>query len=157
MYAVKKTIDLFKLKISFNFLFFFIFYLLCLCRNLMKLFFSSIKYQFVWLLSLGVIFFSSCKKHDEETLIGKWECDQEWFEFFPDNTYNGGKSIITEFKKYKYIMSPSEHALNLYTNDGSHTFYCTYEFKGKDTLALINSLDKRKIPAIYIRTKKEQP
>lgn len=109
----------------------------------------------LWILFFISISLSSCKKSDQEKIIGKWENDQDWFEFFDNHTYNGGKAIITEVKGYKYDLSESDHQLTMYTQDESQSFYLNYSFIGNDSLALTNTLSKSKIPVIFVRVKKE--
>lgn len=103
---------------------------------------------------LGLICFviSSCGKKDEEKIIGKWQCDQLWFEFHPDQTYSGGTSILTEVKGFKYSLSSSDHELNLYTKEDNNAHYLNYSFRGNDTLVLTNKLSTVKHEIIYVRT-----
>lgn len=113
------------------------------------------RWNYILVLGLFVVL-SACGKKDKERLIGKWQCDQVWFEFFPNNTYNGGTSILTEIKGYSYSLDEKDHSLNLYTKEDNNTHYLSYTFKGNDTLILSNKLNSALHEITYIR-KSTQP
>ena len=99
----------------------------------------------------GLLVLGACGTSDHETLLGKWQCEQDWFQFYNDSTYDGGKAIITLLKKARYTLDEEQHTLTLYTDNEKSTFYLDYEFRGKDTLLLHNKLNAEHIQAIYVR------
>lgn len=103
---------------------------------------------------IGVIlclFFFACSSPDEQRLLGKWQCEQDWFVFYADSTYDGGKAIIPMLKKARYTLNPADRSLTLYTNQANSTFYLDYTFRGKDTLLLHNKMNSGNQQAVFIR------
>lgn len=101
------------------------------------------------------LFFISCKKTDEEKIIGKWQSDRDWFDFKKDKTYDSGKDDIKMVSQFKYVMDPERKELNLYTNDKNSTYYLIYEFKADDTLSVRNALSTNKKMIDFYRQKQK--
>lgn len=96
----------------------------------------------------------SCKQSDSKKIIGKWQSDDDWFEFVNDSSYNSGKSFITMVKEFKYNINVPQNELTLYTDDEKQTYYLQYQFEGNDTLKLNNILNTTPHFAIFVRSKK---
>ncbi|MBU3677650.1 MAG: hypothetical protein FGM54_10805, partial [Chitinophagaceae bacterium] len=56
----------------------------------------------------------ACSPSPKKMIIGKWQCEQDWFQFHEDNTYDGGKAIITLLNKARYTLDEEQHTLTLY-------------------------------------------
>ena len=95
--------------------------------------------------------FFACIPSDEERLLGKWQCEQDWFLFYADSTYDGGKAMIPMLKKARYTLNSTDRSLTLYTNQANSTFYLDYTFRGNDTLLLHNKMNSANQQAVYIR------
>lgn len=96
----------------------------------------------------------SCQTKDHDKLIGKWENEQDWFEYFSDSTYNSGKAMITMVKGFKYNLDEKDHALTMYTDKDNQTFYLHYDFIGNDTLAIYNKLSSNQSPVKFYKVHK---
>lgn len=101
------------------------------------------------------ILFFSCKQNDQQLLIGKWQSDDVWYEYFEDNTYNSGRAIIKMVEKYKYTLDEKNKTLNMYTDNPSLTFYLQYQFVHNDTLILNNTMNKTPHYIPFYRVKKD--
>lgn len=101
----------------------------------------------------GMCFLTSCAKKDEEKIIGKWQNEEDWFEYHQDKTYNAGKSFIVMVKNFKYSIDPSLKQLTMYTDENSKSYYLIYEFHGDDTLAVRNSMSSNKTMIEFYRLK----
>lgn len=101
-----------------------------------------------------VVLLSSCRD-DRDHIVGRWYHDDLWFEFYDDDTYDGGRDFITEIKHMKYEMLMDKHELYMYTNNRQQSFYLTYKFITKDTLILHNKIDITRTPVMYVREKKK--
>lgn len=106
---------------------------------------------YLWILFVTIL--SSCHTSDDKLLIGKWQSDQDWYEYRADHTYDGGKSVITLVKNFKYSIDPQTHELNMYTDDKNRTYYLIYEFAGKDTLMVRNRMSSNKTMVAFYRVK----
>lgn len=107
----------------------------------------------------AVIFFlflllAACNVSDEKQLLGKWQSDDEWYEYLSDKTYNSGRAYITMVKGYKYNVDIQKKELTMYTDDANQTYYLQYQFKGDDTLLLNNVLNSKPHFAVFYRVKK---
>ena len=89
---------------------------------------------------LFVTILSSCGKKDEELIIGKWQNEQDWFDYKENNKYSAGKAMITMVKDYKYALDSKSRELTMYTDTEDQTYYLVYRFIGEDTLAVFNRL-----------------
>lgn len=110
-----------------------------------------LKQLYISLLFTALI--SSCAQSDEEKIIGKWQCDQDWFEYKPDGTYDAGKVVLTMERGYKYKIYPEKKELTMYTKQSNDTYYLQYEFRGEDSLALRNSMSSNKDYNVFYRVK----
>ena len=95
--------------------------------------------------------FVSCKKTDEEKIVGRWQNDRDWFEYKKDKTYSSGKEDIKMVDHFKYMIDPERHELNMYTDEKNSTYYLIYEFKGDDTLAVRNAMSTVKTMINFTR------
>lgn len=95
-----------------------------------------------------------CKISDEKKIIGKWQSDDEWYEYLDDYTYNSGRAYITMVKGFKYTLDMDKKELTMYTDDKNQTYYLQYQFKGNDTLMLNNVLNTQAHFATFYRVKK---
>ncbi len=96
----------------------------------------------------------SCTTSDSEKIIGKWQCDQDWFEFKKDQTYSAGKEFITMVNNFKYTIDTKEKELNMYTDEEQRSYYLKYEFKGMDTLLVRNTMSSNTKMISFYRVKK---
>ena len=114
----------------------------------------------LYLILLLSLFLNACKLTDEEKILGKWQNEQDWFEFKidPNNSsnkiYDSGKDDIKMVRNFKYTIDPKRKELNLYTDDKNTTYYLIYEFIGNDTLAVRNSMSSNKTMIHFVRMKK---
>ena len=83
---------------------------------------------------------SACGKQDEEIILGKWQNEQDWFEYRQDKKYSAGKAMITMVKNFSYSLDSKTHELTMYTDEENQTYYLVYRFIGEDTLAVYNRL-----------------
>lgn len=98
------------------------------------------KWKFILLVSAIGLLFNACGKKDEEKILGKWQNEQDWFEFKKENKYSAGKAMITMVKDYKYALDSKTRELTMYTDSENQTYYLVYRFIGNDTLAVYNRL-----------------
>jgi hypothetical protein len=96
----------------------------------------------------------SCGKKDEEIIIGKWQSDQDWFEYHQDQTYSAGKMIMTMVKNFKYNIDTKAKELTMYTDEENQTYYLIYRFIGNDTMAIRNRLSTDTTMVKFYRVKK---
>ncbi len=82
----------------------------------------------------------SCGKKDEEIIIGKWQSDQDWFEYKQNYTYSAGKMMMTMVKNFKFTIDAKAKELTMYTDEKNQTYYLIYQFLGNDTMAIRNRL-----------------
>jgi hypothetical protein len=87
-----------------------------------------------------LILFSACKKSDKKMIVGKWQNEMDWFEYFENGTYDSGKDFLTIVQGYQYSIDENKHELNMYTNNSDKSYYLKYKFIGEDTLSVRNSL-----------------
>lgn len=87
-----------------------------------------------------LILFSACKKSDKKMIVGKWQNEMDWFEYFENGTYDSGKDFLTIVQGYRYSIDENKHELNMYTNNTDKSYYLKYKFIGNDTLSVRNSL-----------------
>jgi|688.fasta_scaffold912445_1 hypothetical protein len=87
-----------------------------------------------------LILFSACKKSDKKMIVGKWQNEMDWFEYFENGTYDSGKDFLTIVQGYQYSIDENKHELNMYTNQSDKSYYLKYKFIGEDTLSVRNSL-----------------
>lgn len=87
-----------------------------------------------------LILFSACKKSDKKTIVGKWQNEMDWFEYFENGTYDSGKDFLTLLQGYQYSIDEKRNELNMYTNNTDKSYYLKYKFIGNDTLSVRNSL-----------------
>lgn len=87
-----------------------------------------------------LIYCFACGQKDEEKIIGKWQNEQDWFEYKKESKYSAGKSMLTMVKDFKYSIDPTKRELTMYTNEENQTYYLVYQFIGNDTLAIFNRL-----------------
>lgn len=87
-----------------------------------------------------LILFSACKKSDKKMIVGKWQNEMDWFEYFENGTYDSGKDFLTIVQGYQYSIDENKHELNMYTNQSDKSYYLKYKFIGNDTLSVRNSL-----------------
>jgi hypothetical protein len=87
-----------------------------------------------------LILFSACKKSDKKMIVGKWQNEMDWFEYFENGTYDSGKDFLTIVQGYQYSIDENKHELNMYTNQSDKSYYLKYNFIGEDTLSVRNSL-----------------
>ena len=87
-----------------------------------------------------LIFFSACKKSDKKMIVGKWQNEMDWFEYFENGTYDSGKDFLTLLQGYQYSIDEKKNELNMYTNNPDKSYYLKYKFIGNDTLSVRNSL-----------------
>lgn len=87
-----------------------------------------------------LLFISACGKKDEELILGKWQNEQDWFEYRKDKKYSAGKAMITMVNNFGYSLDPKTHELTMYTDEENQTYYLVYRFMGEDTLAVYNRL-----------------
>ncbi|MBL7764643.1 MAG: hypothetical protein JNJ58_00995 [Chitinophagaceae bacterium] len=105
----------------------------------------------LWIFTLFIL--SACQPSDENLLVGKWQSDQDWYEYRADHTYDGGKSVVTLVKNFKYSIDPKAHELNMYTDDKNRTYYLIYEFAGTDTLLVRNRMSSNETMVAFYRVK----
>lgn len=104
------------------------------------------------ILFIFVITFISCRQsRDADTLIGKWDDDNYWFEFHADNTYSGGIGPLRQVENALYSLNEKEHTLTLYTKNPRETYYLKYKIKGEDTLSVMNYMSSTVREVIYIK------
>lgn len=103
-----------------------------------------------------MLLLASCGMSDNDRIIGKWQCDQDWFEYKTDGTYDAGKVVLTMERGYKYKLNPEKKELIMYTKQSSETYYLQYEFRGDDTIALRNSMSSSKDYNVFYRVKKDK-
>lgn len=107
------------------------------------------------LLVAGMAFlWMSCAQSDEEKIVGKWDNDDNWFDYKADKTYNSGIGAIKMTNDYKYSLDATKKELTMYTNSKDKTFYLTYEFIGDDTLAVRNVMSSDKTMIKFVKEKK---
>jgi hypothetical protein len=106
-----------------------------------------------YLFCITLFFFISCKKSDEERIIGKWQNEQDWFSYKKDKTYSSGKDNIKMVDNFAYTIDSKLHELNMYTDEKNTTYYLIYEFKGDDTLAVRNAMSSNKKMINFVRVK----
>lgn len=87
-----------------------------------------------------LILFSACKKSDKKTIVGKWQNEMDWYEYFENGTYDSGKDYLTLLQGYQYSIDEKKNELNMYTNNPDKSYYLKYKFIGNDTLSVRNSL-----------------
>jgi hypothetical protein len=87
-----------------------------------------------------LILFSACKKSDKKMIVGKWQNEMDWFEYFENGTYDSGKDFLTLLQGYQYSIDEKKNELNMYTNNTDKSYYLKYKFIGNDTLSVRNSL-----------------
>jgi hypothetical protein len=87
-----------------------------------------------------LILFSACKKSDKKMIVGKWQNEMDWYEYFENGTYDSGKDFLTIVQGYQYSIDENKHELNMYTNQSDKSYYLKYKFIGEDTLSVRNSL-----------------
>ncbi len=105
----------------------------------------------MFILTLGLY---ACKpQSDSKKIIGKWQSDDDWFEYFENNSYNSGRAYIEMVKGFKYSIDEQKKELNMYTDDKNQTYYLEYEFVGNDTLRLNNILNTKTHFATFYRVK----
>ncbi len=73
-------------------------------------------------------------------IVGKWQNEMDWFEYFENGTYDSGKDFLTIVQGYQYSIDENKHELNMYTNQSDKSYYLKYKFIGEDTLSVRNSL-----------------
>jgi len=73
-------------------------------------------------------------------IVGKWQNEMDWFEYFDNGKYDSGKDFLTIVQGYQYSIDENKHELNMYTNKSDKSYYLKYKFLGEDTLAVRNSL-----------------
>ena len=105
-------------------------------------------------LFLVIVSALACKQNDQEKIIGKWQSDDEWFEYLSDNTYNSGRATITMVSHFKYTIDAQKKELTMYTDSEKQTYYLKYLFVGNDTLKLNNVLNTEAHFATFYRVKK---
>ena len=93
----------------------------------------------------------SCTPSDEKRLLGKWQCERDWFLFKDSQTYDSGKDDIQMVTGFTYTIDSKLKELNLYTHDPHTTYYLIYQFKGSDTLEVRNALSSRKTMILFHR------
>jgi hypothetical protein len=103
-------------------------------------------YGFVFLL-----FYAACKPTDKQKLLGKWQCENDWFHYKTDSTYSSGKYEITMVDNYKYTLDAQTHELNIYTNKANETFYLKYKFVHDDTLYVRNIMSSDTSWVVFTR------
>ena len=120
----------------------------------MKICLSGMKFIrplfFIFLLMLC----NACDQSDQERLIGKWQNEQDWFEFKENHQYSSGKDDIKMVDHFEYVLDPAASELNLYTDDKNTTYYLLYQFRGNDTLAVRNKLSTNKDFILFVRKSK---
>lgn len=114
-----------------------------------KLFFR----KSTWVILLWSVLWSACKPADKELLLGKWQCERDWFHFHKNMTYDSGKDDIQMVRAFRYTIDPAAHTLNLYTDDPNSTYYLVYQFSGSDTLLVRNAMNKpgKMIPFVRVK------
>jgi hypothetical protein len=88
---------------------------------------------------------------DKQLILGRWESGQDWFEYRADQTYNGGKSVMTMVNGFRYTIDPEKKELNMYTDQEEQTYYLLYRFSGKDTLLVRNRLSTDTHMVAFVR------
>lgn len=112
------------------------------------------KRYFLYYFILFCIFAFACNhKTDQQILMGKWQNEQDWFEFISDTTYNAGKDFVTLVHAYKYSIDISTHQLSLYTQHTDKSYYLKYFFSGEDTLLVRNLLSTDTTLVTFVRVK----
>ena len=104
--------------------------------------------------SLLLLLTLSCQDADDKKIIGKWQSDDEWYEYLDDHTYNSGRAFITMVKGFKYQLDIQKKSLTMYTDDAGQTYYLQYQFKGNDTLLLNNVLNSKAHYVAFYRVSK---
>lgn len=105
---------------------------------------------------LFLILFLACNKEDKKILIGKWQSDRDWFQYFEDGTYNSGKDDFQMVTGYKYTLDKNKKELTMYTKSTEKTFYLKYKFLGNDTLAVRNILSTDTTDVKFYRVKESK-
>jgi hypothetical protein len=108
------------------------------------------KVCFLWMLSL---LFLSCKKTDEEKIIGRWQNDRDWFQYEKDKTYSSGKEEFKMVDHFKYTIDAATKQLNMYTDRSDKTYYLIYDFIGDDTLLVRNAMSSNKTMIKFYKVK----
>lgn len=102
--------------------------------------------------TLGVLTLFACVRPDDKQLIlGRWESGQDWFDYRADQTYNGGKSVMTMVNGFRYTIDEEKKELNMYTDQEEQTYYLQYRFSGKDTLLVRNRLSTDTHMVAFVR------
>jgi hypothetical protein len=101
---------------------------------------ASYYFPFLFLFFALPISFLACIKPDKKTIIGKWQSDSDWFEYFDNGTYDSGKDFLILVHAYRYTIDEKKNELNMYTNKSDKSYYLKYKFVGNDTLSVRNSL-----------------
>lgn len=113
-------------------------------------------FPFLFLLFGMIIIFIACNKEDKKILIGKWQSDRDWFQYFEDGTYNSGKDDFQMVTGYKYTLDKNKKELTMYTKSTEQTFYLKYKFFGNDTLAVRNILSTDTTNVKFYRVKESK-
>jgi len=92
-------------------------------------------------LSLGLSMLLACGKKEDELILGKWQNEQDWFEYKKDQKYSAGKMMLTMVKDFKYTIDTKAKQLTMYTDEANQTYYLIYRFYGEDTLAVRNQMN----------------
>jgi len=94
----------------------------------------------------------SCgKKNDKERIIGKWQSEQDWFEYRKDMKYSAGKMMMTMVHDFTYSIDENSRELTMYTDEQNQTYYLLYRFVGNDTLAIRNRLSTDTSVVYFVR------
>lgn len=113
--------------------------------------------KIIYWLFLTTFVITACQQSDSKKIIGKWQNDDSWFEYFEDKTYSSGRAYIEMVKGFKYQIDEQKKELNMYTDIQNQIFYLQYEFRGNDTLLLNNLLNTNQHFVTYYRVKNQEP
>lgn len=104
------------------------------------------------MLLFGMIWLFSCSQpKDKDLILGKWQSDQDWFEYKENMKYSAGKMMMTMVQDYTYAIDEKAKELTMYTNEANQTYYLIYRFIGKDTLAVRNRLNTDTTMVRFVR------
>lgn len=113
-------------------------------------------FHFLFLFFTCIILFLACSKPDRKKIIGKWQNEQDWFEYKEDGTYDSGKDFMKLVNGYKYSIDEKKHELTMYTNKEDKSYYLVYEFIGNDTLSVRNILSTNTKMINFFRLKESK-
>jgi hypothetical protein len=96
----------------------------------------------------------SCGKTDQQSIVGIWQNDSDWFDITAQNIYSTGTGPMTSYTNLKYELDDTKKQLTFYTNVSGNTYYMQYKLIGTDSLQLQNSLPNS-LPIVFYRVKQK--